>query len=129
MEKEPQMHSNPTSVYQQVVDLLKMNMSLKDACKQIGKRLGKTEKAVKCIFYRQGGNKIKDHGQCILTKQQSNILQSILIVYSLLYIPLEMANIRNESKILFNLTLTYNSTSRFIKKFKNELKIKSKVIG
>ena len=96
-------------------------MNLKHASKKVAKECDKSWSAVQRLYYRHGKSKVKDHGHCTLTKEQSSILLLIIVVFSLLHEPLSVANVRDEVKNLFNVDVSSKWVEWFIEKHKDEV--------
>ena len=116
--------SDKEAIHERALFLVNKGITLKDACKKISKETGKSHVAVKKIYQRQGGNPDKDHGCCKLTKEEENIILSVVVVYSLLHLPLTKKELQKEVKNLFGFDVSYTWAQRFIQRHSDEIKAK-----
>ena len=86
-------------------------------------------KVLQC-YYRARGNISKSHGNRMLSKQQENILLSVLLVFSSLHHGLTPTQAREEVKTMFNLNISMATMKRFLKRHKDSLRVtKSKLLA
>ena len=98
---------------------------MKNACKKIAKKIDKTVNTIRKHYHRNGGGSSgKEHDNRKLSKEQENILLSIIVVYSLLHMPIVLKEIQSEVLNLFNVEVSYKWALRFSLQHQNEIKQK-----
>lgn len=99
-----------------VDDLLESGASLREALDIIEEEKEVSSHTVKDWYYKCGGNPSRSHGNQLLTKDQSKLLESIVISFSACSVPLEPFRILEIVETLFHVHPSKSWASKWMKK-------------